>query len=80
MATGALISVEHYLNTSYRPDRDYIDGEVRERNLGEMEHARLQTELAYWFGSHKREWNIVTVVSSAFRFRLNAFGFPMSRS
>jgi len=76
MSTGALISVEHYLNTSYRPDRDYIDGEVRERNLGEMEHARLQTELAFWFGSHKRQWNIVTVVEQRVQVAARRFRIP----
>ena len=46
MSTKSLISVAEYLNTSYRPDCDYVNGEVRERNLGEMEHARLQTGIA----------------------------------
>ncbi len=46
MATGTLVSVEEYLNTSYDPDRDYVDGEVLERNLGEREHSELQMELA----------------------------------
>ena len=40
--TPALIPVEEYLRTVYRPDCDYIDGEVLERNLGEKPHARLQ--------------------------------------
>ena len=33
MAT-TLIPVEEYLRTSY-PDREYVDGEIRERNIGE---------------------------------------------
>ena len=40
--TRAPISVEQYLRTSYRPDCDYVDGEVVERNLGEWDHGRLQ--------------------------------------
>lgn len=40
--TPALISVEEYLRTVYRPDRDYVDGEVLARNRGEKPHARLQ--------------------------------------
>ena len=35
MASRTLISVEEYLRTSYRPDCDYVDGEVLERNMGE---------------------------------------------
>jgi len=37
-----LISVEEYLHTVYRPDCDYVDGEVLERNMGEKPHSRLQ--------------------------------------
>ena len=33
MAAGVLIPVEEYLRTSYRPDCDYVDGEVLGRNL-----------------------------------------------
>jgi hypothetical protein len=43
---GSLVSIQEYLNTSYRPDRDYVDGVVLERNFGEYDHARLQTEIA----------------------------------
>ena len=28
------ISLNHYMHTSFRPDHEYIDGEVRERNVG----------------------------------------------
>ena len=33
--TQTLISVEEYLGTSYRPDCDFVDGRVLERNMGE---------------------------------------------
>ena len=36
------LSVEQYLNTTYRPDVDYVDGEIEERNLGEFDHGDLQ--------------------------------------
>jgi Uma2 family endonuclease len=43
MATApGLMSMEEYLRTSYRPDVNYIHGEIEERSLGEFEHARLQ--------------------------------------
>ncbi len=34
-----------YLGHSFRPDCDYIDGELQERNLGELDHSELQTRL-----------------------------------
>ena len=45
MATRALIPVEVYLTCVYRPDCDYVDGEVLERNLGEREHSYVQMAL-----------------------------------
>jgi Uma2 family endonuclease len=51
-----------YLTTVYRPDREYIDGVIEERNLGEYDHARLQTMIAAWFMAREREWNIRVVV------------------
>ena len=59
MASTTLIPVNEYLNTSYRPDREYIDGELRERNVGKWDHARVQYLLALWFGNHEVEWNVV---------------------
>ena len=41
MATGTLVSMEEYLSTSYRPDREYVDALILERNLGEEEIAGL---------------------------------------
>jgi Uma2 family endonuclease len=61
MATAVLIPLEQYLSTSYRPDREYIDGEVVERNMGKWEHSRIQALLTIWFGNHEREWQVQTV-------------------
>jgi len=59
MASATQISVAEYLNRSYRPDREYVDGEVRERSVGKWEHARIQWLLAGWFGQHESLWEIV---------------------
>lgn len=55
------VSEEEYLRTSYRPDCDYVDGKVEERNVGEFEHGRVQFVLLQIFGNHEDEWKIVTV-------------------
>jgi Uma2 family endonuclease len=54
----ALIPVEEYLRTTYRPDCDYLDGEVWERNLGEKDHSKLQREIVFYFRSREREWRV----------------------
>jgi Uma2 family endonuclease len=60
MATTTLIPLDQYLSTSYRPDREYIDGDVVERNMGKWEHARIQALLTGWFYGHEQEWRIQT--------------------
>ncbi|HTT65195.1 MAG TPA: Uma2 family endonuclease [Bryobacteraceae bacterium] len=52
MAT-TLVSVEEYLNTSYLDgDCEYVDGEIVERNVGEIDHSDLQTRIAAYFLAH----------------------------
>jgi Uma2 family endonuclease len=46
MDARVLMTMEEYLHTSFDgADRDYVDGEVIERNMGELPHARLQARL-----------------------------------
>lgn len=52
------ISVEEYLATSYRPDCDYIDGEIEERNWGEKEHSILQRALVFLFRLNLDAWRV----------------------
>ena len=52
MGAATLLSLEEYLATTYRPDCDYVDGEVRERNLGEYDHSRMQGEIIFWLRTH----------------------------
>jgi len=75
MAT-TLISVGEYLSSSYDPDRDYIDGVLEERNLGEHDHARLQLVLGSWFFRRECEWNIHTVVEQRVQVRATRFRVP----
>ena len=42
MATFSGVPVEGYLHTSYDPDREYVDGQLVERHVGEYLHSRLQ--------------------------------------
>jgi Uma2 family endonuclease len=55
------ISVEEYLGTMYRPDRDYIDGQVLERNMGETPHARLQRFFIVFFQPFEDQFNFETL-------------------
>src|SRR5581483_8848549 len=52
MPVANLISEEEYLNSSYDPDREYVEGELLERNMGEPDHAGLQGLLIFWLSLH----------------------------
>ena len=48
MATRVVMSVEEYLRTSFDgPDREYLDGEIVERNMGEYGHGGVQAEVVF---------------------------------
>lgn len=75
MATTTYIPVEQYLRSSYEPDAEYVDGEVEERTVGEVDHSKWQIALAVYFYMRHRDWNIqvlseVRVQVSPSRFRV----------
>lgn len=76
MAAATQISVTEYLNTTYRPDRDYVDGQVLERNLGEYEHSRPQMRLVMFFGAREKEWNIRVVPEQRVQVKATRFRVP----
>ncbi len=61
MGTTSLVSVEEYLSTSFPDgDREYLDGQIVERNMGEFSHARLQSLLNVYLTVHyKQFWSVV---------------------
>jgi Uma2 family endonuclease len=53
MSAGTQISVAECLATSFPDgDREYVDGEVLERNMGEIEHGNLQGRLYLYLMTH----------------------------
>jgi Uma2 family endonuclease len=55
MATIVTIPVEEYLATSYRPDMEYVDGQLVERHVGEYFHGRLQLLIGVLLAGRERE-------------------------
>jgi len=43
-----LVSLQEYLDTAYSPDRQYVDGVVVERHVGERPHSKVQSNLTYF--------------------------------
>ena len=45
MASVMLVPIAEYLNHTYHPDRDYLEGVSVERNVGEISHSDAQSSL-----------------------------------
>ncbi|MEX2261621.1 MAG: Uma2 family endonuclease [Bryobacteraceae bacterium] len=55
MATLTGVPVEEYLATSFEDgDREYVDGTLVERNVGEKPHSKTQKRLILFFGPLER--------------------------
>ncbi len=76
MSTAALVSIGEYLSTSYRPDRDLVDGQLIERNVGEYDHSRLQGALTTWLTNRQRAWNIRVLPEQRLRVSATRFRIP----
>lgn len=48
-AAPIFVPLEEYLQSSYSPDAEYIDGRIEERNMGENDHSAWQKALVVWF-------------------------------
>ena len=75
MAVATQVSLEEYLHTNYRPDCDYVDGEVQERNVGEFEHSGTQIEIGFYLRTRypRLRWRVLAeqrVQVRATRFRV----------
>jgi hypothetical protein len=50
MATKALVTPEKYLRMSFDgPDREFVDGDIVERNVGDKQHSRVQGRMVVLF-------------------------------
>jgi len=76
METGALVSIGEYLSTDYSPDCDYVDGVIEERNLGEFDHAHLQTAVAAFFWTRQKQLGICVVVEQRVQVSPTRFRVP----
>jgi Uma2 family endonuclease len=69
MATKTLVPIETYERTTYHPDQELIDGELRERNLGTFTHGRIQAIMGGWFREQRNSLKLQPLI--ACRIRVN---------
>ncbi len=75
LANPVFVSVEEYLRTSWHPDREYVDGVIEERDVGEYAHTMVQAYLTALFWNHREAWKVrvhpeYRVQAAKTRFRL----------
>jgi Uma2 family endonuclease len=76
MSATTQVPMSEYLQTTYHPDQEYVDGELRERNVGKTDHARVQALLVMWFGLHEPEWKILTTTEHRMRVSASRVRIP----
>ena len=70
-----LVPLAHYLRETWQPDREYLDGEIIERSMGEKDHAAWQAALLRMLSGWRQKANIrvfaeLRLQLSASRFRV----------
>ena len=76
MQASTTVSVEEYLSTSYSPDREYVDGLVLERNLGERDHSRIQGLVYGHLLAHEKQWGIIALPEQRVQVKSTRFRVP----
>jgi Uma2 family endonuclease len=76
VSTATLVSLAEYLSTSYRPDVEYLEGRILERNLGEYDHSRPQGLLDRYLGFREKQWGIRVVPEQRVQVRRERFRVP----
>jgi Uma2 family endonuclease len=76
MSSAILVSVQEYLAASFDPDRDYVDGELQERNLGERPHSRTQGRLYAFLFQREARWGICVLPEQRVQVSPTRFRIP----
>jgi hypothetical protein len=61
------MSVEEYLHIVFHPDCDFVDGRIEVRNVGELEHGKVQKMLLRLFAKYEVELGVDALSESAYR-------------
>jgi Uma2 family endonuclease len=69
--TPALLSIDEYLRTSYKPDADFVNGELEERHVGEHTHNFIQGLLYHLFTLNAQAWGTEAIIEQRIRISSN---------
>jgi len=71
-----LITEAEYLTTTYRPDCDYIRGELQERNVGQKDHSIFQGNFLVWFHARRSQLGLRAFVELRVRVAAGRYRIP----
>ncbi len=76
MSHATLVSLEEYLKECYESDREYIDGELVERNMGEADHGALQGLITAWLLNRRKKLGIYVFTEARTQISPTRFRIP----
>jgi Uma2 family endonuclease len=76
VSAGTLISLDEYLHSSYSPDREYRDGMLVERNVGDNAHALLQLALGAYLHRRRKQWGLQVYTELRIQVRHDWYPIP----
>jgi Uma2 family endonuclease len=57
-STATMVSLKEYLNTTYEPDKEFVEGVLVERNVGTLPHSVLQNLVLLFLGQFHQSHRI----------------------
>jgi Uma2 family endonuclease len=76
VSTIVTVPLNEYLESVYEPECEYIDGELRDRNVGEVEHSRQQVLIGTYLGNREEQWGIFTLLAQRVRVKSTRYRVP----
>ena len=76
LETAQSITVEEYLRTSYRPNREFVDGKLIEKPMPSPLHGFVQMMIGSWFINRMKEWGVAPQSEVHTRVRPTDFRLP----
>jgi Uma2 family endonuclease len=71
-----MVSLGEYLSTSYRPDCEYVDGVLVDRNVGEWDHSRLQATMGAYLVERRKQWGIHVLLAQRVQVKPTRYRVP----
>jgi len=76
LSTIVTVPLSEYLESVYHPDCEYIDGELRERNVGDLDHSRQQTKIIRYLSTREEQWGIVVLTEQRVQVKSTRYRIP----